>query len=457
MPDLTLSKLWTPCRLPRRVRVAATRSTTWHLKATWPLHAEATWPAQGVPIGEDFYQEAFSFDPFLYYLAGLLRDPNVFLLGDIGYGKSSLVKTYLWRQLPYGYWARVIDSKPEKLPNGSVGSHYALLVDAWNAAQQDWAARYGEDALEEIGLGAGRLIRLYPGGFLRLNPLDDKEGRVEILEDLAAATMQRAPSSVQKSVLAIALANAEERAASRGENPTLGDVHRALLHPAPGAGDREPWFLDDEQVRHEGQEPGHALLTLCRGTLEGMLDGKTSASLRSTTRPQIDVLDLSELRSTAALGIVMMLADRWFRHDPKAGRGTHVLEEAWRVLDALNVARDHQTRYKFARGIGTSHWAVMHHLGTIKGLGDEGSVVRGLVEELITDSATKIVYHQPSDQAKVTREWLGLTYREQVRITELHPGEALWLPGGRRKLVRAKVGADEEYFTNTDLAMKEAG
>src|SRR5665811_2384494 len=78
--------------------------------------------------------------PWECYARGIVSSPNLVVLGQLGKGKSALVKTYLDRQLRAGRQAFVLDPKGE----------YATL-----------AARHGLPRL-----------RLAPGGPARLNPLD---------------------------------------------------------------------------------------------------------------------------------------------------------------------------------------------------------------------------------------------------------------------------------------------
>ena len=43
----------------------------------------------------------------------LVTNPNMVVLGQIGRGKSTFVKTFLWRQLVFGRQAWVVDPKGE--------------------------------------------------------------------------------------------------------------------------------------------------------------------------------------------------------------------------------------------------------------------------------------------------------------------------------------------------------
>ena len=71
---------------------------------------------RGVFIGRDSSGGAFCYDPWALYGAGALDDPNAIVLGKLGQGKSSLVKTLLWRMLLFGRRAFVLDIKREYGP-----------------------------------------------------------------------------------------------------------------------------------------------------------------------------------------------------------------------------------------------------------------------------------------------------------------------------------------------------
>src|SRR5439155_2463423 len=96
--------------LPTRRCVAPMRSTTYQLRALYPLVAESPIAAGGVLLGTDEFGAAWHFDAFRYYRADVVQDPNVFVAGSIGAGKSGLVIEHGWRQLAFGRWWWVVDS-----------------------------------------------------------------------------------------------------------------------------------------------------------------------------------------------------------------------------------------------------------------------------------------------------------------------------------------------------------
>ena len=71
---------------------------------------------------------------------GLLTNPNLMVLGQVGRGKSTFVKTFIWRQVAFGRQVWIVDPKGEYGATGRGVREHAL--------------------------------HLAPGGSVRLNPLD---------------------------------------------------------------------------------------------------------------------------------------------------------------------------------------------------------------------------------------------------------------------------------------------
>jgi hypothetical protein len=118
-------------------------ATTAHLCAAYPFIADGGPGRPGVYIGRDAYGGAFAYDPWLLY-PEFLQGPNMLVLGGIGSRKSTLVKSYLYRQILHGRQAWVLDPKGE----------------------------YGPLA-RSLGLEP---ISLHPGGSVRLNPITRRCG-----------------------------------------------------------------------------------------------------------------------------------------------------------------------------------------------------------------------------------------------------------------------------------------
>src|SRR5579862_5867544 len=118
----------------------AHRATTAHLQAVYPFVSEGGLGPHGTLVGRDLFGGSFCFDPWELYGRGVLTNPNVLVVGQIGRGKSTFIKTFAWRQLAFGRRAWIVDPKGE----------YGPLAEACSS----------------------RPLRLAPGGPLRLNPLE---------------------------------------------------------------------------------------------------------------------------------------------------------------------------------------------------------------------------------------------------------------------------------------------
>ena len=82
-------------RLPRH------RATNAHVSALYPFHAGTGLGPRGIYIGEDVSAggSAWCYDPFQLYTDGVITSPNILILGMVGSGKSSAVKTLLYRSI----------------------------------------------------------------------------------------------------------------------------------------------------------------------------------------------------------------------------------------------------------------------------------------------------------------------------------------------------------------------
>ena len=99
-------------------------ATTAHFQAAYPFLGMGGLGAPGVYVGTDAFGGAWAFDPWELYARRIMRSPNVIVLGGISYAKSTLIKTYIYRQYLFGRQAWVIDVKGEYGPlAAALGRH----------------------------------------------------------------------------------------------------------------------------------------------------------------------------------------------------------------------------------------------------------------------------------------------------------------------------------------------
>jgi hypothetical protein len=436
-------------------RVPAHVATTRHLCAAYPLVSEAGLGHEGVLIGRDVLGGSFVYDPFTLYRQGVVTNPNMVVFGQIGRGKSSFVKSYLWRQAVFGRQAWVVDPKGE----------YGPLAQAWGVAP----------------------VRLAPGGAVRLNPLDTEAGagpgdagtgdrdagagagaeagaeqvdgvrrkRVSLTSSLAIACLGRDLLPRERAAIEAAVNEATVRAeTARMRAPTLPQVVESLLDPGIEAA--LAIRTTRSVLMEDGRDVALELRRLVHGDLCGMFDGPTTPGLR-LDGPLV-VLDLSAVYHSSALGVLMACAAAWLQN---AVRATHrnriivVVDEAWAILSNLGVARWLQTSWKLSRALGVANIAVLHRLSDLRSVGTEGSEQVNLAEGLLADSETRVVYAQSPGEVARTGELLGLTETEAELVTQLRRGTALWKVGRRSFLVEHRLASGERWLTDTDQAMAD--
>lgn len=412
----------------------AHRVTTAHLGAAYPFICEGGLGADGALIGEDLLGGWFVYDPFELYARGILTNPNMVVLGQIGRGKSAFVKSYLWRQAAFGRRAWVVDPKGE----------YSSLASAWGTEP----------------------IRLRPGGPIRLNPLDTgpaeadcrrpdvtqtESGRrqTELLGSLAGACLGRPVTPRERAAVELALASAVSRSS---QPPTLPAIISALLDPSAQAA--AIIRTDRATLAEDGRDVALELRRLVEGDLRGMFDGPTTPGI--DLDGSLVVLDLSALYRSAALGILMTCATAWLQAALARGDGHRrivVIDEAWAILANLGVARWLQASWKLSRAYGVANVAVLHRLSDLGSVGAAGSEQVGLAQGLLSDSETRVIYGQSPGEAEASRQLLGLTTTEADLLSQLSRGVALWKVGRRSFLVRHRLGPSERALVDTDAAM----
>ncbi len=198
--------------------LAPHRATTRHLASLYLLQADRHFDG-GPLLGLDVRSGAtFCFEPFTAYASGLITNPNLLVLGEVGSGKSTVAKLLSWaEQALLGRSVAILD------PKGEYGALARLL-----------------------GLPS---LRLSPGGRARINPLElaDSAGvdehdrrRTEILSALGESGLGRALRPEERASLDVTLTELSP-------TPMLGSVvERALVaerlcgssasHESPRAG-----------------------------------------------------------------------------------------------------------------------------------------------------------------------------------------------------------------------------
>jgi type IV secretory pathway VirB4 component len=416
-------------RATPRTRRHPYRGTTRHVQAIYPFMADAGLGSDGVIIGRDALRRTFCYDPFQLYQQGRLNGPNMLVLGDIGYGKSALLKTFLYRQAVFGYVPLVTDVKGE----------YDRLCEALEVNP----------------------IRFVSGGHLRLNPLDPKIGgstRLTLLRSIAELLLGRQLYPREGAALEQADEQVELAARRRGRQPRIPEMVTTLLRPSEdGARALETRVAE---LQEWGRDVAFSLRRLVTGDLAGMFDEETSPGLDLDGR--MVSVNLRQV-SDAAKPILMACVSSWLRGvwgRDDGRRRIVVQEEAWHLLKSPTFAEMQQENFKLARQFGVQNVVVMHHLGDLKAAGDAGSRTAEIAQNLLADAATRVLYHLDEGELHATAELLGLNRAHCRVIPKLWRASGLWLVGGRAFIVHHRLApppSPEPWIVDTDAAMLGLG
>ncbi|MCB0987677.1 MAG: hypothetical protein KDB15_03075 [Microthrixaceae bacterium] len=419
------------------LRLRYHQGTTAHVSSIYPFSVQGSFGHRGTYVGLDLLAGGgeFCWDPFEAYAAGLVTNPNGWILGEPGNGKSALVKCLLWRQAaiygtgPGGRWTAIADPKGE----------YATLA-------------------EHLGL---TVVKLSPGGTATINPLApgpaadhepaDKQilRRAEMCTALVGTVLERSLTQLEDAVVFAAV---DQLTTAPLDEPTLTDVARLVANPTEAMTER--LRSTDRDLAADTATVAYALDKLLSRSLRGMFDGTSTVPLR-WDGPGV-VLDLSAVPlDSDALPLVMVAAAGWFQQlmaCPGPQR-VQILDEAWALLGNRHTAGYLQTSFKLGRTYGVANLCITHRASDLVAQADDGTATSKIAAGLLADSATKIILRQAPDQLDAAVAHFGLTGPEASIVGQLTRGRALWKLGGRTAVVQHVLGPGEQPIVDTDARM----
>ena len=419
------------------LRVRYHQGTTAHVSSIYPFSVQGSFGHRGTYVGLDLLAGGgeFCWDPFEAYATGLVTNPNGWILGEPGNGKSALVKCLLWRQAaiygtgPGGRWTAIADPKGE----------YATLA-------------------EHLGL---TVVKLSPGGTATINPLApgpaadhepaDKQilRRAEMCTALVGTVLERSLTQLEDAVVFAAV---DQLTTAPLDEPTLTDVARLVANPTEAMAER--LRSTDRDLAVDTATVAYALDKLLSRSLRGMFDGTSTVPLR-WDGPGV-VLDLSAVPlDSDALPLVMVAAAGWFQQlmaCPGPQR-VQILDEAWALLGNRHTAGYLQTSFKLGRTYGVANLCITHRASDLVAQADDGTATSKIAAGLLADSATKIILRQAPDQLDAAVAHFGLTAPEASIVGQLTRGRALWKLGGRTAVVQHVLGPGEQPIVDTDARM----
>ena len=250
-----------------------------HLCSVYPFHADTGFGERGVLMGANVTggMSGFFFDPFEFYAQRHLTNPNMIVMGSVGFGKSATVKALLRRlKAVYGADRYLAIDRPER--------RVRRRSPPTSACRWSSRTRAARDRINPMDAGGGDI----DGSII---------ARQALAAQLIAGVLGRDLSPIEDAVLGWAV----ERRSRRPVGFTLRDLCAEVSDPP------------DELVQLSRHSPlelaratapvAFALDKLCARTLRGMFDGPTTVDVDWDHGPGV-VLDLSAVygntRGTAA-------------------------------------------------------------------------------------------------------------------------------------------------------------
>lgn len=293
-------------------------------------------------------------DPFTAYEKKIVSSPNVVVLGDLGKGKSSLLKTvFVVRQLTFQKRRAVVADRKDQNGEGEFSEICRQLG--------------GQPIRFELGGTGSRINLLDPVIGISAEASTQVAGQLQLLRAVVQAASGRDVDSWQGAALRVAHLRALEVAEASGRVPVLDDVLSALTEPPPTAkfggldtpGARQSWAEAALTMKFD-------LERLARDDLAGLFDGPTSPDV--TLSERLTSFDLSQLPTEGpAIPLVMTVLNTWLTNLLRRERGwltTFVAEEGWHLAEGVG-ARIFQRNSKLSRGIGLANVVALHHVSDI--------------------------------------------------------------------------------------------
>ena len=423
-----------------------TRISTKKARVQFPFVVPAGRGGDGVLIGTDkFSRSAFCFDPFVDYRKGLLSNTNMAVIGTIGTGKSSLMKCMALRDLVFG--------RRTFVPGDPKGEWTGVVQAVGGAA---------------ITLGGTSGARLNPLDAGRRpdrdrekgRPVDDEQWRImvdnqrlDLMEALVATLMKRDLMQAEKAALRVAL---EAASARHGGSPIIPTVTEEVFNPSTPVENLEG-FRDRADLMNVGREVGFALQELTRGKLRGLFDGPSTIRF-DPAAPMMSINLKNFTQGSQAMSLIMACTGSWFEASLRGddlGQRNVIYEEAHELMSFPQLLERMRSNFKLVRAWGLRNIIALHRISDLDAVGQMGSKQRAVAEGLLSDTSTRVVYRQESDQLENTQRVLGLSDTSLKAVENLAIGSGLWQVGKQPYLVAHRRTEWEKDMTNTDSELGE--
>ncbi|MFI7632279.1 hypothetical protein [Microbispora rosea] len=422
----------------------------------FPFVAGSGSPAIGTPIGRhQLFGEVVCLDPLAWLRAGLVTNPGVFVLGQPGTGKSTLVKRLIVGAIASGSTALILgDTKPD----------YTMLVE--HVGGQVIRVGRGLDRINPLDAGPlGAAVRTQRGAEAERTRWELRGQRLSLLMALCTLIREAPVGNAEEVILGRAIDLLDERLTA----PTVPDV-LAALEEGPEALRSAARTDDPERYRERVSDLVFTLELLCTGSLAGVFDGPTTRPI-DLTAPAVSV-DISRVGAAGDKLLTAAMLCTWaYGFAMVDGTTGHsylaVMDELWRALrgaPGLVEYADSLTRLNRAKGMASI--MITHSLADLEALPTEED--RAKARGFIDRSAITVLAGLPPRELARVSEITRLTGPEQELVASWSAPDS-WQPGARhpgrgKYLIKtgdrlgipvelALVGVEHELY-DTDQAIR---
>ncbi|GIH18962.1 hypothetical protein [Rugosimonospora africana] len=429
-----------PLRLPPLVTTSA------QLCSVYPFVADPGLPVDGALIGTEVYsRSAFSCSLHELYRAKIITAPNAVVTGEIGSGKSSLLKCLAFRGVPFGIRFYISDVKGE--------------YDALAAAT----------GVVPVRVGPGHGVVMNPLAGIRRHRSQSetqwvalqRTRRLLLLEGLLEIELRSPLTEAERSLAEFAL-DAVTRAddatsTARMPEPTLSAVLDAAGDPARWRHRLSRLNYPVDDFVNDSRRVRLALERAVTGVIGGIFDGPTTRSASLDWARAGAILDLRDVRGSDQMtAMVTSCAQSWLEAElsaPDAPPRLCFYDEFALIAHHLPLVRRMREQVKLARVYGIGNIFAFHRFSDLAAAGSADSEQVRIARGLIEDTGVRISYRQETGSLDQAREFLGTTDVETDLLRHLRQGVGLWRIGTRSFVVKHQLSTVERPMVHTDSRM----
>lgn len=436
-------------RTANDVRPTVFRSDSSQLAGLYPFLSGAALPPVGAYVGwNTLTLEAFACHPATWVTAGVTTNANVLVTGVPGAGKSALVKALAFRLMTFGVRTLVLgDLKGEYSALGRHLGAEPVILGAGHSARIN-------------PLDAGAAAALLPsGGEARAQALAEiHRRRLTLLVALISVRLGRRLAPLEESALSCAITANVGRDGASG-SPTIAAVHHTLRNPGREQA-RALGLRGAAETTSKTEDITHALANMLDGSLGGIFDGPSTATLDHAA--PIQSVDISRLsgRSEDTIAMVLACLSTWGQAavDATSGITAVVRDEVWRQLRFPALVHKVDADLRLQRAEGTIQLLATHRLSDFEAVGPAGSQEVAIARQLVGSFDTRVQLAQDTAPLAMTRSVVGLNDAECALIGSwgrAHRGRALWKVGRSGSFpVQLVLSPVERRLFHTDQRME---